>query len=632
MASGSEIEANEVVQTWDVGPTEDVIQALMETLVDPLLPLSMHAVVLLYNYHHRKQKPELKFLDFVSFCKLAVTLKPSLVSFMKLANEREPKNSDIVDDHHLSITEKAVKGACDIALALDASRDFPEIESWPISKVVVLLIDSKKENCMVRLGNVTKGVWSLIEKEVNEPKITPELLLGEKIGDKRKRSSFKAITYNKDFLNLAYDAVKDVTGIGSSNLQVLEAHVSYSLSQEKSTVRLYMMQCSDSFSKRDEVSLKFLVERLVPFKLGLRHNCKKKLAQTGTALDLPVPKNNGNDPDKNGSRTNVNSSEILATEGCDENRKVKSSVNHFKSKDIDSEALAKRSRVISFEVSDTDSENTVMDDIVVLDKDGDNCRLEKMNTDELINKSGTKSDVTSNANPSSKIRVYHHRKKNNSTAHNDARVRADGENLKVNNALTLHHAECGNEKVVSQHKGDVTISCDDQNVIASNENQLVQFEDESKHDLELQNVSASEQMQIALSILYAKRQELCSKICNMDDTLASYENDIARIRDGGEVGLARECIKSILSGNYHSVSEHGTQNGDDKGNNVKSQPEKRTGLSEIYFSWKIIMSNVFVHGKEVELHSKGGFESQPREARESAAARMMAELRNLGGY
>ncbi|KAL3613489.1 hypothetical protein CASFOL_042634, partial [Castilleja foliolosa] len=268
LGSGPEIETNEAVPTWEVGPTEVVIQALMETLVDPLLPFTvsnvppeedeqisvakqMHAVVLLYNYYHRKQKPELKFLDFVSFCKLSVTLKPTLVSFM---NESEPKDS-------LSITEKAIKNACDIALTLDASGDFPIIESWPISKVAVLLIDSKKENCMLRFGDVTKGVWSILEKEVkNEPKITPEMLSGDKIGDKRKRNSFKALVYDNDFLNLVYDVVKEITGIVSSDLQHLGAHVTYSLTQEKSTVRFYMMQCSSSFDVKEEVSLKFLVE------------------------------------------------------------------------------------------------------------------------------------------------------------------------------------------------------------------------------------------------------------------------------------------------------------------------------------------------------------------------------------
>lgn len=38
MASGSESAAEEVVEKCEVGPTEDVVQALMEKLVDPRLP------------------------------------------------------------------------------------------------------------------------------------------------------------------------------------------------------------------------------------------------------------------------------------------------------------------------------------------------------------------------------------------------------------------------------------------------------------------------------------------------------------------------------------------------------------------------------------------------------------------
>lgn len=44
MASGSESAAEKVGPRWDVGPREDVVQALMETLVDPLLPLRVSSI------------------------------------------------------------------------------------------------------------------------------------------------------------------------------------------------------------------------------------------------------------------------------------------------------------------------------------------------------------------------------------------------------------------------------------------------------------------------------------------------------------------------------------------------------------------------------------------------------------
>lgn len=174
----------------------------------------MHAVVLLYNYYHRKQKLELEFLDFVSFCKLALLLRPSLISFTKMINGSKTVELNGAEDQ-LSVTEKAIKDACDIAMSLDASKDVPTTEGCPISKVAVLLIDSKKENCLLQFGAVTEGVWSLIEKEINESSINQEILAEEKVHKKRKTNSQQASTGNSKFLQLGYDAVKDVTGIPS---------------------------------------------------------------------------------------------------------------------------------------------------------------------------------------------------------------------------------------------------------------------------------------------------------------------------------------------------------------------------------------------------------------------------------
>ncbi|KAL1546361.1 hypothetical protein AAHA92_22965 [Salvia divinorum] len=275
VASVSESAAEKGGLRWAVSPTEDMVQALLETLVDPLLPLrvsnvppsedvqiavakQMHAVVLLYNYHHRKQKQDLVFLEFVDFCKLAIAIRPPLIVFMKMMKESKPQVLYGTEDR-LSITERAIKGACDIALGLDASRDFPNMEGWPISNLTVLLIDSK-ENCMLQSGAVTEGALSLIQKELNVCIIPPELSTGNKIGNKRKRDNL--LTYNTEFLQLGYDVVKDVTGISSSELEVLETHVTYSLSKEKSAAWFYIMQCPGSFDEHKQVPLKFLVERL----------------------------------------------------------------------------------------------------------------------------------------------------------------------------------------------------------------------------------------------------------------------------------------------------------------------------------------------------------------------------------
>lgn len=44
MASGSESAAEKVGLSLPVGPTEDVVQALMETLLDPFLPLRVSSI------------------------------------------------------------------------------------------------------------------------------------------------------------------------------------------------------------------------------------------------------------------------------------------------------------------------------------------------------------------------------------------------------------------------------------------------------------------------------------------------------------------------------------------------------------------------------------------------------------
>ncbi|KAL2508679.1 hypothetical protein Fot_32326 [Forsythia ovata] len=221
----------------DVCRSEDLVRALMEYLVDPRLPFrfsandtpdlsvqqavakQMYAVVLLYNYYHRKQHPELEFLDVVAFC--------------------DPKELNGIKDG-LSVTEKAIRDACDISSALDTSKDVPNTEGWPISKVAVLLIDSKNENCLLQFAE-------------------------KKVGNKRKRNSRKSIDEkNADdngFLQLAFDAVKEVTGINSSDLVVLETHRVYSLSKEKTAALFYMMQCG-SISESEGIPVEDVVNIL----------------------------------------------------------------------------------------------------------------------------------------------------------------------------------------------------------------------------------------------------------------------------------------------------------------------------------------------------------------------------------
>lgn len=174
----------------------------------------MHAVVLLYNYFHRKQKPELEFLDFVPFCKFALGMQSKLKPFMRTIEGIGAVEFNGSEDD-LSMTERAVKSACGIAKFLDASKDLPITKGYPISTVAVLLVDSEKENCLLQYNAVTEGVWSLIEKEVDEYQ---EMLADESVHKKRKISEQQPLSGHSKFLQIVIDAVKDVSGVPSVNI------------------------------------------------------------------------------------------------------------------------------------------------------------------------------------------------------------------------------------------------------------------------------------------------------------------------------------------------------------------------------------------------------------------------------
>ncbi|XP_060188280.1 uncharacterized protein LOC132617320 isoform X2 [Lycium barbarum] len=265
--------------------TEEVVNTLLENLVGPLLPLrtsavkeapslsqqqsvakQLHAVVLLYNYYQRKQNPQAQFLDFESFCKLAMALRPVLVSYMKFTNQSNTTGSKDMDND-LSVTEKAIQDACNISWALDASKDVPSMNKWLIAKVSVLLLDSKKENCWLLFGSVTEGVWSLLEKCLDLPTAEIEGEVETKHLHKKKRTNIRPVTVEqKDddsgFQQLAFIAVKDATGISRSDLMVLEEHVVYSLTKEKTASCFYIMQCTQSTNQDNQNPVKETLKSL----------------------------------------------------------------------------------------------------------------------------------------------------------------------------------------------------------------------------------------------------------------------------------------------------------------------------------------------------------------------------------
>ncbi|XVF65441.1 hypothetical protein PTKIN_Ptkin09bG0249400 [Pterospermum kingtungense] len=251
------------MDTSNACPTEDAIQVFLDYLVEPLLPVKysiretptvdkqkavakqVYAVVLLYNYYHRKRHPHLEYLDFEAFCKLALVVKPNLKSYMKLMLRSDDiKLSDL--ENQLSLTEKAIKDACDVSTSLDA----PSTKGWPISKVAVLLIDLREEKCYLQNGSITEGVWSVIEKDVNELCRSSDGSSEARHMNKRKRISKKHLQDELGadegrFHQFAFSAVKEAIhdGISQDDLTIIESHVVRSLSEEKTATCFYIMQC-----------------------------------------------------------------------------------------------------------------------------------------------------------------------------------------------------------------------------------------------------------------------------------------------------------------------------------------------------------------------------------------------------
>ncbi|KAF9663238.1 hypothetical protein SADUNF_Sadunf17G0017600 [Salix dunnii] len=246
-------------------PAEDFIAVLIHYLVDPKLQRKssdkgatsqidqesiakqLYAVVLLYNYYHRKQHPQLEFLCFENFCKLAVVVKPALLAHIRLLQRSNDTKSQT-----FPVLEERIMEACSVSMSLDASEDDLNIDGWPISRVAVLLIDSKKENCFLQFGSITEGVWSVIEKDVDVSNDSSEGTTDFNHVNKKKRIIRKPLkcksrSNGAGFQQFAFLAVKEVTGIDQSDLVVLDSHVTYSTRKEKTAAYFYIMQ----FTKAD---------------------------------------------------------------------------------------------------------------------------------------------------------------------------------------------------------------------------------------------------------------------------------------------------------------------------------------------------------------------------------------------
>lgn len=172
--------------------------------------------MLLYNYYYRKQHQDhkLEFLSFTSFCQLAVVLKPSLMTYMKLMHRSDYTDVDDLESQ-LSFTEKAIMRACDVSLTLDDAEVVQLSQKWPTSKVAVFLVDSRRENCLLMHSSMTCAVWSIIEKRFDGSSGHPS---DSKCINKKRRASkiFSTVLQYSDgaaLQELALSAAAEATGI-----------------------------------------------------------------------------------------------------------------------------------------------------------------------------------------------------------------------------------------------------------------------------------------------------------------------------------------------------------------------------------------------------------------------------------
>jgi hypothetical protein len=122
--------------------------------------LQMHAVVLLHNYYHRKQCPQLQFLSFEEVCMQALIINEPLGAYLL---------KTISDSENLSLLEESITRACNISMAL-FDNDARTIETWPVEKVAIFLADANREKCFLEKDTLVNGVFSLVEMDVEGQK------------------------------------------------------------------------------------------------------------------------------------------------------------------------------------------------------------------------------------------------------------------------------------------------------------------------------------------------------------------------------------------------------------------------------------------------------------------------------
>ncbi|XP_010557069.1 PREDICTED: uncharacterized protein LOC104826195 isoform X2 [Tarenaya hassleriana] len=187
----------------------------------------VHAVVVLYNYYHRRKHPHLEYMSSEAFCKMAAVFRPVLLQYLKEPNEIEQCDAS----QQTSLVKRVIMNACGLCTNLDVLPASSSIEKWPIGEVVIFLVDSDRKMCYLQHSEITQGVWSLIEKAAHDSHHS----LGCQLGEVKDIE----IVFEK----LAFSAVEEATGFKQNAVMIVERHVVYSLRKERTAARFYIMRC-----------------------------------------------------------------------------------------------------------------------------------------------------------------------------------------------------------------------------------------------------------------------------------------------------------------------------------------------------------------------------------------------------
>ncbi|XP_047051970.1 uncharacterized protein LOC124657465 [Lolium rigidum] len=259
---------------------EDAVKLLVDHLVRPVLPRragkderhmtlekqravaqQVHTAVILYNYYHRKMCPRLAFADAKRFFICAsLSVGEDLFPYLCILHARE---NDCGHDVGLSVTDRKGIQACEIAEQLDTTKDYPDMELWPIGKVAVLLLDQTKKRCLIEYGADTKGVWSIIEKEYDAAAGISHSTNQPAGQESTNTTIFGTLDGPFMLQQLAISEVQRRAGMDGSDLLVLNEDLTYSLSKERTATKLFIVEYKKTTKgKFVEISLEELIRSM----------------------------------------------------------------------------------------------------------------------------------------------------------------------------------------------------------------------------------------------------------------------------------------------------------------------------------------------------------------------------------